>query len=201
MTDQVLEHDLEEPNTFTQEMVGWQPWLPPMLEADLTERHWEALIDKGRSKMSYFMLLARDPDILEYRTRTDKDIFYNPDSGMPRAEREFAAAATSRLNGCIFCASVHARFATQHSKRFDEVQSLLDKGVTVRIDERWDAITDAAVALSSTPPTFAEAHVEALRAVGMDDQAIADAIYAISFFNWANRLMLSLGPTTVNEQR
>ena len=30
------------------------------------------------------MLLARDPEILEARTKTDKDIFYNPAAGLPR---------------------------------------------------------------------------------------------------------------------
>lgn len=194
----VLSHDVEEPNIFTQEMLGWESWLPPLEESDLTERHWEALVQKGRAKMPYFMLLARDPDILEFRTRTDMDIFHNPDSGLPRAERELAAAATSRLNGCIYCASVHARFATQYSKRSDDVQRLLDDGVGVRIDPRWDAIVDAATALSATPSTFGAQHVTALRDAGMDDQAIADAIYAIAFFNWANRLMLSLGVATRN---
>ncbi|MEQ8347364.1 MAG: alkylhydroperoxidase domain protein [Sneathiellaceae bacterium] len=192
----LLDHDVEEPNVFTQDMLGWEGWLPPLEEGDLTERHWEALVQKRRSKMPYFMLLARDPDILEYRTRTDMDIFHNPDSGLPRAERELAAAATSRLNGCIYCASVHARFAAQYSKRFDEVQRLLDEGVGARIDPRWDAIIDASVALSETPSRFGPEHVAALRATGMDDPAIADAINAIAFFNWANRLMLSLGLAT-----
>lgn len=193
---EIFEYDHEEPKEFTQADLGWLPWLPPLEESDLTERQWEALVQKSRSKMPYFMLLARDPDILEFRTRTDMDIFYNPDAGLPRADREMAAAATSRYNGCIFCCSVHSRFASHHSKRTDEVQKLLDEGVSARIDPRWDAITDAAVALSSTPQTFGPEHVEALRATGLDDQAIADAIYAISFFNWANRLMLALGLPT-----
>ena len=35
----------------------------------------------------------------------------------------------------------------------------------------------------------------------MDDLAIADVIHAAAFFNWANRLMLSLGePARVEEQ-
>lgn len=195
-TPKALSHDVEEPNVFTQAMLGWEPWLPPLEISDLTKRHWEALVQTGRSKMPYFMLLARDPDILEYRTRTDMDIFYNPEAGLPRAERELAAAATSRLNGCIYCASVHARFATQYSKRFDDVQRLLDEGVSARFDDRWNAIVDASVALSKTPSLFTGEHVEKLRATGLDDQAIADAIYAISFFNWANRLMLSLGIAT-----
>ena len=77
------------------------------------------LVDAARAKSPYFRLLARDPDALRARTLTDKDIFYNPDAGLPRAERELAAAATSRFNGCIYCASVHARFAATYSKRED----------------------------------------------------------------------------------
>jgi alkylhydroperoxidase domain protein len=182
-----------EPAVFTRDMLDWLPWLEPMAEADMTERHLTSLVDAARVKSPYFRLLARDPDVLEARTRTDKDIFYNPEAGLPRAERELAAAATSRLNGCIYCASVHARFAATYSKRVDDVQRLLDEGVDAKLDERWEAIVAASVALTTIPMTFGKEHVERLRKVGLDDAAIADLIGAASFFNWANRLMLSLG--------
>ncbi|MCA0246910.1 MAG: alkylhydroperoxidase domain protein [Proteobacteria bacterium] len=182
-----------EPVVFTRDMLDWLPWLEPMAEADMTERHLASLVDAARVKSPYFRLLARDPDVLEARTRTDKDIFYNPEAGLPRAERELAAAATSRLNGCIYCASVHARFAATYSKRVDDVQRLLDEGVDARLDERWEAIVAASVALTTIPMTFGKEHIERLRKVGLDDAAIADLIGAASFFNWANRLMLSLG--------
>jgi len=182
-----------EPVVFTRDMLDWLPWLEPMAEADMTERHLTSLVDASRVKSPYFRLLARDPDVLEARTRTDKDIFYNPEAGLPRAERELAAAATSRLNGCIYCASVHARFAATYSKRVDDVQRLLDEGVDAKLDERWEAIVAASVALTTIPMTFGKEHVERLRKVGLDDAAIADLIGAASFFNWANRLMLSLG--------
>ena len=182
-----------EPVVFTRDMLDWLPWLEPMAEADMTEHHIKSLVDAARVKSPYFRLLARDPDVLEARTRTDKDIFYNPEAGLPRAERELAAAATSRLNGCIYCASVHARFAATYSKRVDDVQRLLDEGVDAKLDERWEAIVAASVALTALPMTFGTEHVERLRTVGLDDAAIADLIGAASFFNWANRLMLSLG--------
>jgi len=182
-----------EPVVFTRDMLDWLPWLEPMAEADMTEHHLKSLVDAARVKSPYFRLLARDPDVLEARTRTDKDIFYNPEAGLPRAERELAAAATSRLNGCIYCASVHARFAATYSKRVDDVQRLLDEGVEARLDERWEAIVAASVALTALPMTFGKDHGERLRKVGLDDAAIADLIGAASFFNWANRLMLSLG--------
>ncbi|MET3475277.1 alkylhydroperoxidase domain protein [Variovorax atrisoli] len=195
MSDEtVLTHpENAHPNAFTQAQLEWLPWLEPLPEAELTERHFEGLVDASRAKSPYFRLLARDPDILGARTRTDKDIFYNPEAGLPRAERELSAAAASRYNGCIYCASVHARFASHFSQRTQDVQKLLDEGVKADLGERWNAIVAASVALSATPPVFGVEHVAQLRAQGLDDLAIADVIHGAAFFNWANRLMLSLG--------
>ncbi|WEK05992.1 MAG: alkylhydroperoxidase domain protein [Candidatus Devosia phytovorans] len=181
------------PNVFTQDELGWAPWLEPLAESDLTDRHWTGLVDASRSKSPYFMLLAHDPEVLEARTRADKDIFYNPNGGLPRAERELSATATSRHNGCIFCASVHSRFASTHSKRRDDVQRLLDEGIGADLGERWNAVTAAAVALTDTPVDFGPDEIARLRAAGLDDFEITDVISASAFFNWANRLMLSLG--------
>src|ERR1700735_747405 len=172
----------DRPVAFTQDEIGWAPWLTPLSEDHLTDRHWAGLVDASRAKSPYFMLLARDPEILEARTKTDKDIFYNPSAGLSWADREPPAAATSRANGCIFCASVHARFATTHSKRRDDVQRLLDEGIKVDIDERWNAVIAASVALTSTPIAFGQAEIERLRATGLDDLAIADAIHGAAFF-------------------
>ncbi|WP_157249793.1 alkylhydroperoxidase domain protein [Nonomuraea typhae] len=178
---------------FTQDHLGWRPWLAPLAEEELTDEHWEALVDKGRAASPYFLLLARDPHILHARTKTDLDIFHNADGGLPRAERELAATAVSRHNGCVFCASVHARFASHHAKRADDVQRLLDDGVDAHQDPRWRAVIDAAVALAATPGALTGKHVAALREAGLDDLAISDVIHSAAFFNWANRLMLSLG--------
>ena len=194
MTETVIPHpENHEPVVFTQAMLDWLPWLAPPEEDALTEQQRAGLVDPARSKSAYFRLLARDPDILGARTRTDKDIFYNTSSGLPRAERELAAAATSRYNGCIYCASVHSRFAATFSKRTEDVQRLLDTGVSADLGERWNAIVAASVALAATPIAFGADHVTRLRSAGLDDGEIVDVINGAAFFNWANRLMLSLG--------
>ncbi len=197
MTDTTLSYThSDRPVAFTLDEIGWAPWLEPFPVEQLTDRHWAGLVDASRAKSPYFLLLARDPEILAARTKTDKDIFYNPDAGLPRAERELSAAATSRDNGCIYCASVHARFASTYSKRGEDVQRLLDDGAKADLGERWNAVVAASVALTATPNAFGEPEIERLRQAGLDDLAIADAIHAAAFFNWANRLMLSLGEPT-----
>lgn len=197
MTDTIIEPKVENiPNVFTQENIGWTTWLQPLAESELTERHYEALVDKARAKSPYFALLVRDPDILEARTKTDKDIFYNTADGLPRAERELSATATSRFNGCIFCASVHARFASHHSENKAEVAKLLEEGVDADLGERWNAIVAASVALTATPIAFGPEHAARLRAAGLSEDEIYDVVHGAAFFNWANRLMLSIGEPT-----
>ena len=57
----------------------------------------------------------------------------------------------------------------------------------------WNAVRDASVALAAFPVRFGTSHVASLRDAGLEDAEIIDVINAASFFNWANRLMLSLG--------
>ncbi|GAA5152064.1 alkylhydroperoxidase domain protein [Microbacterium pseudoresistens] len=195
MSAPVTEHpQLSRPQRFTQERLGWVPWLAPPAQSELTEEQIDALIQPQRAAMPYFRLLARDPAALKARTLTDLDIFFNTDGGVGRAERELAAAVTSRRNGCVFCASVHAAAATRESGRRDDVQRLLDDGVSADLgDERWNAVVAAADALAETPLAFGDAEIARLRTAGFDDAEILDIISSAAFFHWANRLMLSLG--------
>ena len=185
---------MNRPETFTQDSLGWVPWLEPVAREDLTAEQDDALLDDFRRAMPYFRLLARDPQALLARTLTDKDIFFNTDGGAGRAERELAATATSRANGCIYCASVHSAAATRESGRFDDVQRLLDEGVGADLgSEVWNAIAHAADVLAHVPLDLGAEEIVRLRAAGLSDAEIVDVINGAAFFHWANRLMLSLG--------
>lgn len=203
MTAIITEYDeLARPGAFTQQGLGWVPWLAPVDEDALTDLQRDALIEPARAAMPYFRLLARDPEALRARTLTDLDIFYNVSGGLGRAERELAAAATSRRNGCVFCASVHAAAATRESGREADVQRLLDEGTVADLgDDTWNAVVEASVALADTPLDFGPDHIARLRAAGLGDAEIVDVIGGAAFFNWANRLMLSLGEPEVPARR
>ncbi|MDN5808409.1 MAG: alkylhydroperoxidase domain protein [Brevibacterium sp.] len=196
--------ELERPELFQQSGLGWVPWIAPVAEAELSDAQREALIEAGRANNPYFRLLARDPAALRARTLTDLDIFFNTTDGLGRAERELAATVASRLNGCLFCASIHSDRAAEESGRRDLVQALLDTGIEAPSslgDPVWDAVVDASAALTLTPQAFGSAHVNALREAGLADGDIIDVLGCAAFFNWANRLMLSLGEPEVLARR
>lgn len=190
--------ELNRPHAFVNHALGWKPWVPPVEKAELSEEQIDSLIQPQRADMPYFRLLARDPAALKARTLTDLDIFFNTEGeGMGRAERELAATVTSRYNGCVYCASVHAGRAEEESGRSDDINALLDSIDNNLGSDQWNVIRDAARALTGTPAAFNQGCITKLRGVGFSDLQIVDLINSVAFFNWANRLMLSLGEPEV----
>lgn len=58
---------------------------------------------------------------------------------------------------------------------------------------RTRALCDYARTLTLAPATVGAADAEALRAVGLDDAAIHDAIQVIAYFNYINRVAEAVG--------
>lgn len=184
------------PVAFTQQALGWEPWLTAKPLADFRDDEVAILAEFGHTDSDYFRLLGRNLPVLEQRTLTDKGIFYTP-GGLPRAERELAATVASKINGCIYCASVHARKASQLSKEDNAVEALLAVRPGQSLSEgqsaRWQAEITFAAALSVTPPAVTPRHLAALQQQGLDTLEQLDLLQSAAFFAWANRLMLTLG--------
>jgi len=197
-TSNILVHDSVAPSHFVNHPLGWLPWIAPLEKEELNDEHIDALIKPERAGIAYFRLLARDPDALKARTLTDLDIFYNTEGGLSRADRELAATVVSRYNGCEYCATVHQARCIDEGGESAAVQRLLDEGIAADLgSKKWDLIRRTAVALTSTPFAFDAAQCAELREFGFDEQSILDLIYSSAFFNWANRLMLTLGQAEV----
>src|SRR5690242_9981158 len=113
---------------FTLEPVEWRAWLPTVTLDEATPEQIAVLEESTPSAKTspYYLLLAHDVDVLRERSRLFNAVMYGP-GGLPRVDRELAAVATSRVNGCVFCASVHARLFTQLRKTDEPIRRLLDE--------------------------------------------------------------------------
>ncbi|MGG4609356.1 CMD domain-containing protein [Providencia sp. Me31A] len=185
------------PTAFTQNNLGWESWLTAREPSTLSPEEIQTMKKFGQLNSEYFLLLAHQSKILELRTLVDRGVFYTS-GGLPRWEREFAAAVVSKVNGCIYCASVHARKASQYAKeRRTDVDKLLatpaGSVLAEGFDERLLAVTDLVASLSATPIQANASQVAVLRKLGLSELELLDLIQSSAFFSWANRLMLSLG--------
>jgi uncharacterized peroxidase-related enzyme len=178
---------------FTTDALDWSPWIEPVDLAQATPEQRASLSETpSNMKVSaYSLVLAHDPAALSERSPLFNKIMYAP-RGLPRAERELSTLVESVLNGCVYCASVHARRFIELAKAPDVVAAIYG-GTNPALEPRRAAIVAFALALSHTPSRATRAQVADLRAVGLSELEILDLINAVAMFAWANRLMQTLG--------
>ncbi|MBX8487853.1 peroxidase-related enzyme [Pseudomonas cichorii] len=181
-------------NGFTNEVLGWKAWLPTVQLGSATPEQLAVLEESHpQAKTSdYYLTLVHQPQILRQRSVAFNAIMYAP-GGLSRAERELASTVVSRINQCVYCASVHAQRFEQLAKRNDVIAQIFTDPQTAGTTEREKAIVRFAIDLTLDPAALGAEHLRPLREQGLDDGQVLDLIHAISIFAWANRLMLNLG--------
>lgn len=175
----------------------WAPWITPVDVAEATPEQLAAMqVTPSNTKISpYVRTLAHDPESYLARTRLFNAIMYCR-GGLGRDERELGALVASGVNGCVYCASVHARRYLELSGRQDVINALYTQGFSARFAPRQQAIIDFCRALSQSADAVTAEQLQPLLAAGLSKAEIVDLIHAAAIFGWANRLMHTLGHAT-----
>lgn len=186
--------ELIEIKGFTNATLGWKAWLD-VVSLDSATSEQIAVLEESHPKAKvsdYYLFLVHQPEVLKQRSVAFNAIMYAP-GGMPRAERELGATVVSRINGCVYCASVHAQRFEQLAKRTDAIIEVFNDPHTAGTSERERAIVQFSIALTRAPDAVSSADIQALKDVGLTEPEILDLMHSVAIFAWANRLMLNLG--------
>ena len=179
---------------FTNETLEWSAWLDTV-DVNKASAAQLAVLEESHPKAKvsdYYLFLVHQPEILRQRSIAFNAIMYAP-GGMSRAERELGATVVSRINGCVYCASVHAQRFEQMAKRQDVIAQVFENPLTAGTNDREREIAAFSAELTSAPETVTAESIERLAMVGLKDDEILDLIHSVAIFAWANRLMLNLG--------
>lgn len=163
--------------SFTLDFLEWIPWLECAIDTDLTPDNRirvETAIGNAPNS-DYIAVLANDYEAWQTRALVHRHV-YTSEEPEPTEWRELAATTSSRINGCVFCASVHARIYASKSRQRDVAQRFLDDGVEADLPPNKRAVVDLVTRLTNEPDTITSAHLEPLRTLGSDDMAILDVI-------------------------
>ncbi|SCX73579.1 peroxidase-related enzyme [Variovorax sp. EL159] len=179
---------------FTTEVLSWKPWLDMVNVGTASAGQLAALDEMSPQARTspYFLVLAHQPEILLQRSIAFNAIMFAP-GGMPRAERELGATVESRVNGCVYCASVHAQRFEQLAKRNDVISQVFEEPASAGTTPREKAIVAFSARLGTAPDQVSAEDIRALKEVGLNELEILDLIHSVALFAWANRLMLNLG--------
>jgi uncharacterized peroxidase-related enzyme len=140
-----------------------------------------------------FKVLSLNPALLAADATMYRQALYG-DSPLARTDRELLAVTVSRLNGCQRCLHHHsAKLAALQpdGEREYIITSMAQDKPTLSTRQR--VMVAFAEQLTREPAALDEADIKCLRDAGLDDRTILDLCNVVSYFNYANRMTLSLG--------
>lgn len=167
-------------------------------------------VEKGRALrqklmlgMMRFVIGVRVPDVLRiivHRPEFFGQPYYAWTQAIMRGpsewsigQRELFAAFTSCLNECQYCLSHHRATSIRALGDENLVQAVLEDWNTAPIDEKTKVMLGFLRTLTLEPLHVGAEDIGRLRAVGLSDNAIEDAIHICANFNIINRLADAFG--------
>jgi uncharacterized peroxidase-related enzyme len=117
-------------------------------------------------------------------------------SELSRAEREMMAVVVSKYNGCEYCQIHHGEALNFYWKNKERITALRKDYTQVELTGRELQLCEFAKSLTLNPGLSKENDLtEKLSEAGLNDSAILDTVLAVSYFNFVNRIVLSLDVT------
>jgi len=168
--------------------------VPDESEVDASVR---PILERNRRQHGYLqnwiISLALNPGTLS-RTVAYFDSLFDPGRGqMPMVERELLALVVSAENGCAYCQTHHTKgLAHELGDAIRARRIAAGHDHVPDLSPRQRALADLAVKITRDPSTVTDADMEGLRELGLDDSEILEVIETIAFFNYTNRVAISI---------
>ena len=115
-------------------------------------------------------------------------------SPLKRVRREMMAVVVSKANDCEYCQTHHADAVNHYWKDEERVAQLKRDYTQLELSDQDRALCDYAWEVTKNPgKTNAPSFTNTLKEKGLTDREILDGTLVIAYFNFVNRLVLSLG--------
>lgn len=117
--------------------------------------------------------------------------------GLPPRDREVVAMAAARALGCAYTANLHADRFIAAAGPPELAAEILARGSDAMLTARLHALVIFSERMAATPPTATGADFTTLRAAGLADPEIMDALNVTALVSASARLALALGQTSL----
>lgn len=114
-------------------------------------------------------------------------------SGLSRQQREMIAVVVSSQNACTYCSTHHTEALSKYLKDVEAIGAIRVDYGTAPIGPKEKAMLAYALKVTRSPAAVNDADAGKLRQAGFADSDILDITFVASYFNFVNRLVLSLG--------
>lgn len=165
---------------------------PEEAEGRLLEIYSDLIAKRGKLAEVHKIQSLRPESIVKHMDLYLEIMFSKSD--LTRAEREMMAVVVSASNRCEYCQIHHAEALNNYWKDENKIELFRLNYSTVMLTKKEVVLCEYAKRLTLNP-AIDFGMVEKLKSHGFSDGAILDATLVVAYFNFVNRIVLSLGVT------
>lgn len=171
---------------------------PNQADGRLKEIYDELQVKRGKVADVHKIQSLRPESIVRHMDLY-MEIMYSR-SELSRAERELMGTVVSMTNGCKYCTRHHAEALNFYWKDDAKTEKLVSGDFTGILTPREHVLAEFAAHLTKHPSRHEDQDfTQPLRKSGLSDAAILDAVLVTAYFNFVNRIVLSLGVEIEND--
>jgi len=148
---------------------------------------------KSRGKLAaVHKIQSLRPESIRKHMALYMEIMYGH-SELSRAERELIGTTVSIANGCKYCTKHHADALNHYWKDEAKIEKLMNGSYSVILTPKEIALIEFSRHLTENPEHHEHTDfTPQLRNLGLSDTAILDVVLVTAYFNFVNRIVLSL---------
>jgi len=149
---------------------------------------------KSRGKLAdVHKIQSLRPESITAHMALYMEIMYSR-SELSRAERELIGTIVSIANGCKYCTKHHAEALNHYWKDDSKIEKLINGRFTEILSAKEKALIEFSRHLTLNPGEHENNDFTLqLKSLGLSDAAVLDVVLVTAYFNFVNRIVLSLG--------
>lgn len=165
---------------------------PPQAQGRLKEIYEQLKGQRGQIAEVHRIQSLRPESIVKHMDLYMEIMFTK--SELTRAQREMIAVVVSVANNCTYCASHHGSALDHYWRNEKKLKQLKVDYRELELSKQDKDLCKFAEEVTLRPQNLQEIDpTEILRNSGFNDAAILDAGLVVSYFNFVNRMVLSMG--------
>ena len=161
------------------------------------KRLYDKIVGPNNALDNVMSIHSLRPHTLEGHMSLYKSTIHHSSNAFPKWYLELLGTYVSRLNQCEYCVTHHSvgiKRNLNDNAKFELLSTALDRdSLETVLEGKMKAGVGYAKMLTQNHTAIDEMYTDGLRAAGMDDGEILEINQVVCYFNYVNRMVVSLG--------
>ncbi len=173
------------------------------VEHDKSEGKTKEVYDRIKEKRGKLSNIMRVQSLMPSAMDHHLDLYLSimfEDRSLSREQCEMIGVVVSSMNGCDYCVNHHAEALNHYWRDKERTNTLVEGYEDLELPQKDKAMLDFVKKTTEEPDSVKESDLDRLRSKGFSDEQILNMTLIASYFNFVNRIALSMGVELSDEE-